>query len=188
MIDTLFLSLLLSLGLSIRTPNVQPNPIDYEVSFGLESDFSNKGTIDGWVWYERENGFYYKGIDIVSKYYPISFLESGVFYIDRQAQSIYRFGGNVGLIFGKFFRSGVLQVWDKKIPVFAGYLGLKSKYINGKINLYDEGLEGGNVQIKIPIKYKSFMVTPLYNYRIDRSKNEYMQGKLVVSYLFKLKR
>jgi len=50
---------LIFISYSVRTANIQPNPDDYEFSFGSESESYQIRLLT-----ERENGFYYKGSTI----------------------------------------------------------------------------------------------------------------------------
>ena len=65
-IDSLLAGVMLFSSLAIRTPNVQPNPDDYEVSIGFSHDNFDvnrqwerelgKFYIDDLVWFKLENG------------------------------------------------------------------------------------------------------------------------------------
>jgi len=70
LLDTLFTSVMLFSSFAMRTPNVQPNPDDYEVSIGLshpsyyinrqwERELGGK-YVDDLVWAKLDNGFYFK--------------------------------------------------------------------------------------------------------------------------------
>lgn len=69
-LNTLLTGLTLFGSFAMRTPNVQPNPDDYEISFGLNNDnfYMNRqwerelGSyyIDDLFWYKYDNGIYFK--------------------------------------------------------------------------------------------------------------------------------
>ena len=70
MLDSLLAGVMLFSSLAVRTPNVQPNPDDYEVSIGVshpayyfnrqwERELGEK-YIDDLIWAKVDNGFYFK--------------------------------------------------------------------------------------------------------------------------------
>ena len=69
-LDSLLAGVMLFSSFAVRTPNVQPNPDDYEVSIGLshKSYYFNrqwerelgKPYIDDLFWFKIENGIYFK--------------------------------------------------------------------------------------------------------------------------------
>jgi|TARA_B100001094_G_scaffold24467_1_gene20587 hypothetical protein len=69
-LDSLLAGVMLFSSFAARTPNVQPNPDDYEVSFGVSNDnfYANRqwerelGTfyIDDLFWYKYDKGIYFK--------------------------------------------------------------------------------------------------------------------------------
>ena len=69
-LDSLLAGVMLFTSFAMRTPNVQPNPDDYEFSIGLSKDnyyFKRDwerelGTkyIDDIAWFKFENGVYFK--------------------------------------------------------------------------------------------------------------------------------
>ena len=69
-LNSLFSGIILFTSFSMRTPNVQPNPDDYEFSLGIsnenyylkrdwERELGSK-YIDDVIWYKVENGVYFK--------------------------------------------------------------------------------------------------------------------------------
>ena len=68
-LDSLLAGVMLFTSFAARTPNVQPNPDDYEVSIGLSNDdfYINRqwerelGSfyVDDLFWYKIDNGLYY---------------------------------------------------------------------------------------------------------------------------------
>ena len=69
-LDSLLAGVMLFSSFAARTPNVQPNPDDYEVSIGLSNDnfYINRQWerelgefyIDDLFWYKYDNGIYFK--------------------------------------------------------------------------------------------------------------------------------
>ena len=70
MLDSLLAGVMLFSSFAMRTPNVQPNPDDYELSMGVTHKYFHVnrqwerelGTkyIDDLVWVKFENGIYFK--------------------------------------------------------------------------------------------------------------------------------
>ena len=70
MINTFLSGIVLFGSLAFRSPNVQPNPDDYEVSIGFQNDhyyFNRQWErelgekyIDDLFWAKLDNGFYFK--------------------------------------------------------------------------------------------------------------------------------
>ena len=70
MLDSLLAGVMLFSSFAIRTPNVQPNPDDYEVSIGLSHSnfYINRQWerelgglyVDDLVWAKLDNGIYFK--------------------------------------------------------------------------------------------------------------------------------
>ena len=69
-LDSLLVGTLLFTSFAVRTPNVQPNPDDYEISIGIdhshfyvnrqwERELGHK-YVDDLVWFKFENGIYWK--------------------------------------------------------------------------------------------------------------------------------
>ena len=69
-LDSLLTGVMLFSSFAVRTPNIQPNPDDYEVSIGLSHDSYHinrqwerelgKPYIDDLFWVKLDNGFYFK--------------------------------------------------------------------------------------------------------------------------------
>lgn len=177
-------SLAIMMSLSIRTPNQQPNPIDYEVAGGIEVGDTSR--LELWAWKERENGSNYIGVDgkfVLRK----KRVENTVIYQNREASDILRYGSTTNYVFMNYGRIGVASIWDHGDPAGCINLGLKHKYVSGNMKLYSENdyIESANIKIGLDIETKSWLtLSPLFKYTLDRNKNEFMQGKLV----FKIKR
>ena len=69
-LDSLLAGVMLFSSFAMRTPNVQPNPDDYELSIGLShyNFFINrqwerelgKKYLDDLIWIKLDNGYYFK--------------------------------------------------------------------------------------------------------------------------------
>ena len=69
-LDSLLAGTLLFTSFAVRTPNVQPNPDDYEISVGIEHKYFHINRqwerelghkyVDDLVWFKFENGIYWK--------------------------------------------------------------------------------------------------------------------------------
>ena len=70
LLDSLLAGVMLFSSFAIRTPNVQPNPDDYEISIGLNHDSYHINRqwerelgeyyLDDLVWFKIDNGIYFK--------------------------------------------------------------------------------------------------------------------------------
>ena len=69
-LDSLLAGTLLFTSFAVRTPNIQPNPDDYEISVGIEHKYFHINRqwerelghkyVDDLVWFKFENGIYWK--------------------------------------------------------------------------------------------------------------------------------
>ena len=82
-LDSLLVGVMLFSSFAIRTPNVQPNPDDYEVSIGVghENYFINRQ-------WERELGEFYLDDLVWFKYDDKSFIYFKPEYMDKQSQGV----------------------------------------------------------------------------------------------------
>lgn len=179
-----FYSLLMMFSVSVRTPNIQPNPLDYEIAMGVEIGDTSK--VELWAWRERESGALYIGIDGKFKLRKKR-IENEIIYLNREANNILRYGSTTNLIFYKYGRVGIASIWDHGDMAGCFNLGIASKYINGNVKLYGKNdyIESAYLKIGIDFETSSWItLSPLFKYTMDRNKNEFMQGKLV----FKIKR
>jgi len=170
----------ISLGLSMRSPNVG-DKFDYEVSTGLETTVTSKmgQTFDSeqWVWYERESGEEYLGVDLKHKWSPVPYMEVSGGFKNREAQDINRLNISSGVIVKKYWRAGLSEVWDHGEPVFSAYAGFKGDHLVTQVNAYIEGLESFNVSYKWPFGDR-LKIEPTARYEIDRNKNTFYQMKV----------
>jgi len=175
MIYIALLATSLMLGASVRTAKLPDKPIDYEVSIGIENPNAQV-----WSFYERENGINYTGVDLSLKS-SVKRIENKIFFKNRQAKNILRGGISTSLIVAKYGRIGISNVWDHYDPAATGLLGFSSKVFTAQINVYQEGLESASLKIQKDFKLsKHISISPFYKYSIDRKKNEFMQGKVVL--------
>lgn len=172
-------------GVSVRTPNITPNDLDYEISFGLEKKFRDALILipviesDLWLWYERENGKIYKGADgdLTIK---MDIFEDNIFGTYREAQDIERVGLSTGLrVYFFSFGSGI--TWDHDQPVWIGYSKISNKYLTFNMNFYKEGIESASLNLKKEYSITKYIsLIPMVKYSIDRKKKEFIQSKIVL--------
>ena len=106
MIKELFLATIISTSVSVRTPNDEDKPLDYEFSVKAEKN-EGKFTYYEKVDYERELGENY--IDITGKYnYKFdNDLFIGLDYVNKESKDIYYTIGNIGWQHKSGFKFGL---------------------------------------------------------------------------------
>ena len=106
MIKELLLATIISTSVSVRTPNDEDKPLDYEFSVKAEKN-EGKFTFYEKVDYERELGENY--IDITGKYnYKFdNDLFIGLDYVDKESKDIYYTIGNLGWQHKSGFKFGL---------------------------------------------------------------------------------
>ena len=111
MIKELFLSSILSLSVSVRTPNDDTKPLDYEYSYKLEKN-EGKFTYYEKLDYERELGEKY--IDFTGNYnYKFdNKLYIGLDYIDKESKDIFYTIYNMGWQSESGFKVGLATTYD----------------------------------------------------------------------------
>ena len=165
----------LLLGGSVRTPNVQPNPFDYEISAGVEI---GDNLLKAWTWHERQDGIMWTGVDARATFGNDA-VESVFFFQNRQAQGILRGGTKLKTIFAKYGRIGGGLIIDHNVPVLTGHIGAQSKAVRAGIDLYAEGVESGSIDIQKALRASKWLeVVPMAKYQRDRAGNEFYQAKI----------
>lgn len=183
MIDTL-LTIAFMAGLSIQSPNVKPNPFNYEVSGGVEYSYINHSG-EYWGWYERENGEEYIGIDITQKYQPWRYMELSGDVMIRGAQDIEKASVSVAGVVLKFGRVGLSGSWDHWEVEPTAFIGVVSKYLNGRADFYRKGFESATVSAKLDFRLGlRTALVPTAMYSIDRSGSDYYGAKLSLKVTF----
>jgi len=170
-LNSLFSGIILFTSFSMRTPNVQPNPDDYEFSLGIsnenyylkrdwERELGSK-YIDDVIWYKVENGVYFKPEYMNKESKDVKYLK-----LDwRNKSKDWTYGFTTRSTdknlseYATFFSAGMSKQktvgkWDVTFS-FDGYLPPK-----------DDGSLDGNLfefENKFNFKYKLNARTSLYN-------------------------
>ena len=170
-LNSLFSGIILFTSFSMRTPNVQPNPDDYEFSLGIsnenyylkrdwERELGSK-YIDDVIWYKVENGVYFKPEYMNKESKDVKYLK--LEWRNKSKDWTYGFttrstDKNLSE-YATFFSAGMSKQktvgkWDVTFS-FDGYLPPK-----------DDGSLDGNLfefENKFNFKYKLNARTSLYN-------------------------
>ena len=126
-LDSLLAGVMLFSSFAARTPNVQPNPDDYEVSIGLNHDnfYANRQWerelgehyIDDLFWLKIDNGIYFKP-EYMNKE------SQGVRYLKIDSRRSWK-----GFSFGFTSRNSDENVFSKNFETFVSFGGsTKKKY------------------------------------------------------------
>ena len=126
-LDSLLAGVMLFTSFAARTPNVQPNPDDYEVSIGISKDnfyFNRQWErelgefyIDDLFWVKIDNGIYFKP-EYMNKE------SQGVRYLKIDSRRSWK-----GLSFGFTSRNSDENVFSKNFETFVSFGGsTKKKY------------------------------------------------------------
>ena len=127
-LDSLLACVMLFSSLAVRTPNVQPNPDDYEVSIGLNHDnfYANRQWerelgehyIDDLFWLKIDNGIYFKPDYMIKE-------SQGVRYLKIDSRRSWK-----GFSFGFTSRNSDENVFSKNFETFVSFGGsTKKKYL-----------------------------------------------------------
>ena len=127
-LDSLLTGVMLFSSLAVRTPNVQPNPDDYEVSIGLSHDnfYINRQWerelgefyLDDLFWLKIDNGIYFKP-EYMNKE------SQGVRYLKIDSRRSWK-----GFSFGFTSRNSDENVFSKNFETFVSFGGsTKKKYL-----------------------------------------------------------
>ena len=133
-LDSLLAGVMLFSSFAVRTPNVQPNPDDYEISIGLtHKNFHinrqwerelGEFYLDDLVWAKLDNGVYFKP-EYMNKE------SQGVRYLKIDARRSFK-----GLSFGLTSRNTNENVFSNNFQTFVSFGGSnKKKYYNDKIEV-----------------------------------------------------
>jgi len=189
-LDSLLVGVMLFSSFSIRTPNHQPNPDDYEVSVG----FSHKNYYVNRQW-ERELGTKYIDDLVWAKWDDKSFIYFKPEYMNKQSQNVkylkldYRFPYK-GATFGFTTRS-TTDVLDEYETFASVGISKKKKYSNDAIEVevtfdgYAPPNEEGDFKVfeyedKFKISWKLTDKVRLYNQgEVSKLKGtSYYKGKI----------
>ena len=188
-LDSLLAGVMLFSSLAVRTPNVQPNPDDYEVSIGLthknyhinrqwERELGVK-YIDDLIWAKLEDGVYFKpeymnkesqGVKYLKLDWRRKFLGASWGYTTRstdESLNIYETFASVGMSKKKTY-------WDK-VEVEATFDGYLPPDENG-----DTDLKNFEFEDKFKVSWKLTDKIRIYNLgEISRLKGkEFYKGKI----------
>jgi len=189
-LDSLLAGVMLFSSFAIRTPNVQPNPDDYEISIGV----SHKNYYVNRQW-ERELGTKYIDDLVWVKWDDKSFIYFKPEYMDKQSQSVkylkldYRFPYK-GATWGFTTRSTNDALNDYETFASVG-ISKKKKYKDGKVEVevtfdgYAPPNEEGDFNVfeyedKFKVSWKLTDKVRLYNQgEVSKLKgNSYYKGKI----------
>ena len=171
-LDSLLTGVMLFSSLAVRTPNVQPNPDDYEVSIGLSNDnfYINRQWerelgefyIDDLFWLKIDNGIYFKP-EYMNKE------SQGVRYLKIDSRRSWK-----GFSFGFTSRNSDENVFSKNFETFVSFGGsTKKKYLE-KIDVefsfdgyfppsQDDGRDTFEFENKFKMSYPLTKKVRLYN-------------------------
>ena len=171
-LDSLLAGVMLFSSFAARTPNVQPNPDDYEVSIGLSNDnfYINRQWerelgefyVDDLFWLKIDNGIYFKP-EYMNKE------SQGVRYLKIDSRRSWK-----GLSFGLTSRNSDENVFSKNFETFVSFGGgTKKKYLE-KIDVefsfdgyfppsQDDGRDTFEFENKFKMSYPLTKKVRLYN-------------------------
>ena len=188
-LDSLLAGVMLFSSLAVRTPNVQPNPDDYEVSIGLSHDNFHLNRqwerelgefyIDDLIWAKLEDGVYFKpeymnkesqGVKYLKLDWRRKFLGASWGFTTRstdESLNIYETFASVGMSKKKTY-------WDK-VEVEATFDGYLPPDENG-----DTDLKNFEFEDKFKVSWKLTDKIRIYNLgEISRLKGkEFYKGKI----------
>ena len=171
-LDSLLTGVMLFSSLAVRTPNVQPNPDDYEVSIGLSHDnfYINRQWerelgefyLDDLFWLKIDNGIYFKP-EYMNKE------SQGVRYLKIDSRRSW-----IGFSFGFTSRNSDENVFSKNFETFVSFGGsTKKKYLE-KVDVefsfdgyfppsQDDGRDTFEFENKFKMSYPLTKKVRLYN-------------------------
>ena len=195
-LDSLLAGVMLFSSFAARTPNVQPNPDDYEVSIGISKDnfyFNRQWErelgefyIDDLFWVKIDNGIYFKP-EYMNKE------SQGVKYLKMDWRNKWK-----DISYGFTSRNSSDDVFSKNFETFVSIgMSKKKKYYNDKIEVdvsfdgyFPPDENGGNNTFEFEDKFKvSWKLTDklsLYNLgEISKLQGkEFYKGKIGFEYKF----
>jgi len=172
-LDSLLAGVMLFSSFAARTPNAQPNPDDYEVSFGVSNDnfYANRQWerelgefyIDDLFWYKYDNGIYFKPEYLNKESQDVRYLKVDA----RRAFGEWSFGITSRSIDDDIMNSG--------FETFVSFgMSKKKKYYNDKIEVeatfdgyfppsQEDGRDTFEFEDKFKVSYKLTEKIRLYN-------------------------
>ena len=194
-LDSLLTGVMLFSSLAVRTPNVQPNPDDYEVSIGLSHDnfYINRQWerelgefyLDDLFWLKIDNGIYFKP-EYMNKE------SQGVRYLKIDSRRSWK-----GFSFGFTSRNSDENVFSKNFETFVSFGGsTKKKYLE-KVDVefsfdgyfppsQDDGRDTFEFENKFKMSYPITKKIRLYNLgEISKLQGkEFYKAKIGLEYTF----
>ena len=166
MINELLLACIISFSISVRTPNDDTKPLDYEYSIKAEKN-EGKFTYYEKLDYERELGEKYLDFTGNYNYKFDNNLFIGLDYIDKESKNIYYTSYNLGWQHDTGFKIG-LSVMDKTPLLDVGYnkifkqddleyivgLSFKSNIDDNIINIKSEAKKWFTERVNVFALYK----------------------------------
>ena len=172
-LDSLLAGVMLFSSFAARTPNVQPNPDDYEVSIGLSNDnfYINRQWerelgefyVDDLFWAKLDNGVYFKP-EYMNKE------SQGVKYLKMDWRNKWK-----DISYGFTSRNSSEDVLSKNFETFFSFgMSKKKKYYNDKVELdmsfdgyfppsQEDGRDTFEFEDKFKISYQLTKKIRLYN-------------------------
>ena len=172
-LDSLLAGVMLFSSFAARTPNVQPNPDDYEVSIGLSNDnfYINRQWerelsefyVDDLFWAKLDNGVYFKP-EYMNKE------SQGVKYLKMDWRNKWK-----DISYGFTSRNSSEDVFSKNFETFFSFgMSKKKKYYNDKVELdmsfdgyfppsQEDGRDTFEFEDKFKISYQLTKKIRLYN-------------------------
>ena len=194
-LDSLLAGVMLFSSFAARTPNVQPNPDDYEVSIGLNHDnfYANRQWerelvehyIDDLFWLKIDNGIYFKP-EYMNKE------SQGVRYLKIDSRRSWK-----GFSFGFTSRNSDENVFSKNFETFVSFGGsTKKKYLE-KVDVefsfdgyfppsQDDGRDTFEFENKFKMSYPITKKIRLYNLgEVSKLQGkEFYKAKIGLEYTF----
>ena len=195
-LDSLLAGVMLFGSFAARTPNVQPNPDDYEISVGLNHENFyinrqwerelNKPYIDDLIWLKLDNQIYFKPEYMNKQSRDVKYLK-----IDWRSKW-------KDWTFGFTSRNDEDNVFSRSFVTFVSFgMSKKKKYLNDKIEVeaifdgyFPPSQEGGRDTFEFEDKFKvSYQLTEkfrVYNLgEISKLQGkEFYKAKIGFEYLF----
>jgi len=195
-LDSLLAGVMLFTSFAARTPNVQPNPDDYEVSIGISKDnfYVNRQWerelgefyIDDLFWAKIDNGIYFKP-EYMNKE------SQGVRYLKIDARRSWK-----GMSLGFTSRNSNENVFSKNFETFVSFGGSTKKKYWDKVDVefsfdgyfppsQDDGRDTFEFENKFKTSYPLTEKIRLYNLgEISKLQGkEFYKAKIGFEYLFK---
>ena len=196
MLDSLLTGVMLFSSFAVRTPNVQPNPDDYEFSIGISHDsyYVNRQWerelgepyIDDLFWVKLDNGFYYKP-EYMNKE------SQGVKYLKMDWRNKWK-----DWSYGFTSRNSDDNVFSKNFVTFFSFgMSKKKKYYQDKVEIEatfdgyfppseEDGRDTFEFEDKFKVSWKISDKLRIYNLgEVSKLQGkQFYKGKIGMEYIF----